>query len=97
MTIETPHAISPEETVEVIVYRGRKGYDFGAAKFKGDVANRVIYEHGRVSKLIEMYANKEDMLRLGYDDIDETNNYIILVIDGEEATFRSEYVDVFIY
>jgi hypothetical protein len=74
--------------VEVLVYDANK-YEAENEEF-----TTVTYI---VEKFEVKTIEAEEMNRMGYDELDDYNEYLILTLEnGETATFRNTYADLFI-
>jgi len=85
------HMIREDDQVKIKIYNKCK-YEPDSVK----VAEHT-YEAGRVSSFEVISRSNEETFRLGFDDVDPKGIYLILVVDGEAATFRNSLCDMFIY
>lgn len=71
-----------------------KVYDM--SKYNPESKKVAEVQYNNVSKIEVIEMNDEQVFALGYDEVDEYGEYLIITHEsGETSTFRNSHIDLF--
>ena len=71
-----------------------KVYNMSKYEIASEKVAETVYNHVAKFEVVEM--TDEQVYRLGFDEVDECGDYLIVTHEnGETSTFRNSHVDLF--